>query len=87
MDKEQKLKRAFLMDWDNRRSAVVKVAQELQNRGYEIVYWVVPYKDEIANNKLQFTKTQFHWHDGAINFMPPAEINEADFAPPGADFI
>ena len=75
------------MDWDNRRSAVVKVAQELQNRGYEIVYWVVPYKDEIANNKLQFTKTQFHWHDGAINFMPPAEINEADFAPPGEDLI
>lgn len=75
------------MGWDNRRPAIVKAAEELRQRGYEILYWVVPYKDEITNNKKQFPQTQFHWHDDAINIIPPQEINEAEFAPPGEDLI
>lgn len=87
MDKEQKLKRIFLMGWDNTRPAFIKAALELQNRGYEIVHWTALYKDEIANNKLQFVKTQFHWHNEAMKLIPPPEINEFDFAPPGEDLI
>lgn len=75
------------MGWDNTKPAYIKAFQELQSSGYEILYWVVPYKNEIANNKLQFTRTQFHWHGEAINLIPPPEIDEAEFAPPGEDLL
>lgn len=75
------------MSWDNVRPAFIKAALELQNQGYEILYWVVWNKNELANNKLQFKRTQFHWHDEAVHLVPPPEINELDFAPPGEDLI
>ncbi|MBI4779463.1 hypothetical protein HY797_03360, partial [Candidatus Falkowbacteria bacterium] len=87
MDKMQSKKRVFLINWDNQRPAVVKVAEDLQNLGYEILYWVAPYKDEIGNNKLKFPQTQFHWHDDAIKLVPPTEIDEAEFPPLGEELI
>ena len=54
MNNTQKPRRIFLMSWDNVRPAFIKAALELQNRGYEILYWVVWNKNELANNKMQF---------------------------------
>lgn len=87
MNKTQNPKKVFLMGWNNTRPAFIKAALELQKRGYEILYWVVPYKEEIANNKLQFKQTQFHWNIDAINLIPPPEIDESEFAPPGEELI
>lgn len=83
----KKPRRVFLMNWNNTKPAFINAALELQKRGYEILYWVVLNKNEIANNKLQFTQTQFHWHDDAVHLIPPPEIDESEFTPPGEDLI
>lgn len=87
MEKIQNPKRVFLIGWNNTRPAFIKAALELEKRGYEILYWVVPYKEEITNNQLQFKQTQFHWNGDAVNLIPPPEIDEAEFAPPGEELI
>ena len=87
MDQAKNHKRIFLIGWDNTRQAFIRAALELQNRGYEISYCVIRDKNELAKNKLQFKRTQFHSHDDAINLIPPPEIDEAEFSPPGEDLI
>jgi hypothetical protein len=87
MESVQNAKRIFLMGWNNTRPAFIKAALELEKRGYQILYWVAPYKEEIAKNKLQLKNTQFHWREDAVNVIPPLEINESEFAPPGEELI
>lgn len=87
MDNPQNSQRVFLMGWNNTRPAFIMAARELEKRGYKILYWVAPYKEEIASNKLQFKQTQFHWNGDAVNLVPPPEIDESEFAPPGEELI
>ena len=77
MDKAQKFKRLFLMSLDNTKPAFIKAALELQKRGFEILYWVAWDKNELANNKLQFKRTQFHLHNDAIKIITKGGLGAA----------
>lgn len=87
MKTEKNKKRIFLMDWDNTRPAFIMAAEELNRRGYEIVYWVVPDIKAAAAMKSRFEETLFHSHDDAIKIKACAEVDENKFAPPGEDLI
>lgn len=77
----------FLASGDQTRPEIVNIVLEFKRKGHDIVYWICNGKAGLPDLRKVFSEIQFHDNGDAIRGLPPEEIDEAEFAPPGEDLI
>ncbi len=80
--------KVFFLEWNNVDPEFTNVPLALQKSGHEILYWThndnVPPSSEL---KKQFPQTIFHDRRDALFGIPPEELKDEEFLPPGEDTI
>ncbi|MDO8592410.1 MAG: hypothetical protein Q7R92_01385 [bacterium] len=76
----------FMIGWDTNEE-FIDVALKLQDQGHEILYWVGVGNDRKYNFEKFKNKVIFHRFYDAASGIPPTELANTNFTPPGEDLI
>lgn len=78
--------RLFFIGWADQFEETADVVEDLKNRGHEITYWA---RDNVIFkvDAKKFPGTIFHDYYDATAARPAPGVDDANFPPPGEDFI
>ncbi|OGY63570.1 MAG: hypothetical protein A3I89_01945 [Candidatus Harrisonbacteria bacterium RIFCSPLOWO2_02_FULL_41_11] len=78
--------RLIFLGWSGKDLGMLEVPEKLKEQGHEIVYWT-GLSSELEVVRPKFPNTIFQSHLDASFAIPPKELADNDFLPPGQDLL